>query len=110
MRRLSQAYPTLTNLSTLSEKTLGGRDIWVMRISTEPNDERPLLKPMMKYVGNMHGNEASGREVLLSFIEYILHTYTANPSHPEVGKLVRESDLHIIPTMNPDGFENAEEV
>ena len=55
----------------------------------------------------MHGNEVIGREVLLSFIEYVLQTYTTNPNNPEVGKLVRESDLHIIPTMNPDGFEKA---
>ena len=110
MRRLNLAYPTLTSLSTLSEKSLGGRDIWVMRISTEPNGQRPLLKPMLKYIANMHGNEVIGRELLLSFMEYLLQTYTSNPNDPEIGKLVRESDLHIIPTMNPDGFEKATKV
>ena len=111
LRRLNQVYPTLTRLYTLSEKSLGGRDLWAMQISTEANlGQRPLLKPMLKYVGNMHGNEVIGREVLLSFIEYVLQTYTANPNHPEIGKLVKGSDLHIIPTMNPDGFEKAQKV
>ena len=49
------------------------------------------------------------RELLLSFIDYLLQEYTRNPGgDPEITKLVGESDLHIIPTMNPDGFEKAE--
>ena len=47
--------------------------------------------------------------MLLSFIDYLLQEYTRNPGgDPEITKLVGESDLHIIPTMNPDGFEKAE--
>ena len=61
MRRLNQAYPKLTELYTLTEKSVDGRDLWAMRISTEGTGERPLLKPMLKYVANMHGNEVTGR-------------------------------------------------
>ena len=63
LRRLNAQYPTLTSLYTLSEKSVGGRDIWAMRISTNPNGQRDLLKPMLKYIGNMHGNEVIGRHV-----------------------------------------------
>ena len=47
-----------------------------MKISTDQG-ERADLKPMVKYVANMHGNEVVGRELLLAFIEYLVHTYQA---------------------------------
>ena len=47
-----------------------------MKISTDQG-ERSDLKPMVKYVANMHGNEVVGRELLLAFIEYLVQTYQA---------------------------------
>lgn len=38
--------------------SFAGREIWVMVVSRYPNEE-PLLKPNVKYVANMHGNEVS---------------------------------------------------
>ena len=36
---------------------------------------RELLKPMVRYVGNMHGNEPVGRELLNHFAETLLEGY-----------------------------------
>ena len=36
---------------------------------------RELLKPMVRYVGNMHGNEPVGREMLNHFAETLLEGY-----------------------------------
>ena len=42
-----------------------GRNLLCMRISQGVRNQRTLLKPMVKYVANIHGDEAVGRELLL---------------------------------------------
>ena len=33
------------------------------------------MEPMFKYVGNMHGDELAGRQVLIALAEYLVHNY-----------------------------------
>ena len=54
---------TVENLFILFYFLFLGRQLWVVKISTE--NQRSDLKPMVKYVANMHGNEVVGRELLL---------------------------------------------
>ena len=62
--------------------------------------ERVRLKPMMKLIGNMHGNEAVGREMLLALSAYLLENFNTSQ---RVGEIVRNTDIHIMPSLNPDG-------
>ena len=64
------------------------------------------LKPMMKLIGNMHGNEAVGRELLLALARYLLENFDTNQ---RVRDIVSKTDIHIMPSLNPDGFENSTE-
>lgn len=59
------------------------------------------LKPNVKYVANMHGNEAVGRELMLHLIAHILN-YSNKSTN--VMNLLRYTNIHILPSMNPDGF------
>ena len=60
------------------------------------------LFQILRYVGNMHGNEVVGREVLLKLIDDICEKYLADDS--DVTKLLTLTRIHILPTMNPDGY------
>ncbi len=56
-------------------------------------------------MGNMHGNEVVGRELLLKLAVELCDRYLDND--PEVKKLINSTRISIMPTMNPDGWEIA---
>ncbi len=51
-------------------------------------------------------SQAVGRELLLHLIEHLIAGYTAG-TDPYVKHLLENTRIHIMPTMNPDGFESA---
>lgn len=104
LQRLTAEHPQITKLHSIG-KSVQGRDLWAMQI-TDKIDEVEPGEPMFKYVGNMHGNEAIGRQILIYLVEYLLRNYRLNP---RVTKLINTTNIFIMPSMNPDGFEAAEE-
>ncbi|CAL9683911.1 unnamed protein product [Knipowitschia caucasica] len=104
LHSLSQKYPLITNLSSIGQ-SVEGRELWVMRITKHPNMDTVGL-PKFKYVGNMHGDETVSRQVLVYLIEYLLENYGEDP---RVTQLLNTTDIYILPSMNPDGFEKSVE-
>ncbi|XP_053642527.1 carboxypeptidase D isoform X4 [Cherax quadricarinatus] len=104
VRSMSATYPNLTALYSIG-KSVQGRELWVMVVSASPY-EHIVGQPNVKYVANMHGNEAVGREMLLHLIEYLTKSYTTDDY---VRWLLDNTRIHIMPSMNPDGFEVAKE-
>jgi len=51
----------------------------------------------------MHGDETVGRELSLYLIEWLVSNYGINQRATD---LVNNIDIFIMPSMNPDGFEN----
>lgn len=100
---LERDFPFIAKRGTIG-KSVQGRDLVFLRITANASAPRPIGRPMFKYVGNMHGNEAVGREVLIALAEHLAHNYEKDV---EVTKLIESTDIYILPSLNPDGFAKA---
>eukprot|EP00051_Salpingoeca_urceolata_P028160 m.485343 g.485343 ORF g.485343 m.485343 type:complete len:981 (+) comp23775_c0_seq1:177-3119(+) len=81
-------------------KSVDGRDLWVMRITGDLNPQPG--RPRFKYIGNMHGNEVVGRQMLIYLVQTLLDKYD-DDDDPDIRRLVDSTDIYIMPTLNPDG-------
>lgn len=80
-------------------KSSKDRDLFGVKISDNVSlDEK---EPEFKYIGNMHGNEIVGRDMLVLFIEDLVDRYRAGEL--EVVNAINNTEIFILPTMNPDG-------
>ncbi|XP_053693015.1 carboxypeptidase D [Sabethes cyaneus] len=100
---LAGNYPSITRLYSIG-KSVQQRNLWVMEITRNPGKHVPE-KPEVKYIANMHGNEVVGRELLLLFAKYLCENYNKSE---RVTKLVNNTRLHVLFSMNPDGYEISE--
>lgn len=105
LRNISARYPDLVQLYSIGT-SVQGRQLWVAMISKDVNDKEKLLKPHVKLIANMHGNEAIGRELLLQLLVYLVNSY---PTNKQVEHILDTTYLHLLPSMNPDGFEVSSE-
>ncbi|KAJ9597776.1 hypothetical protein L9F63_011384 [Diploptera punctata] len=84
----------------INKLIISGIKLWVLELSTAPADK--LGVPSVKLIGNIHGNEPVGREVLLHLIEFFVMNYE---SDDKVRWLLDNTRIHILPCLNPDGFQ-----
>ncbi|XP_068726921.1 carboxypeptidase D-like [Montipora capricornis] len=102
LKDYSKKYDKIARLYDIGT-SVQNRKLWVMEISNNPGKHEPG-EPEFKYVANMHGDEAIGREMLLHLIKYLCKNYGVNR---RVTNIIDTTRIHILPSMNPDGYEMA---
>lgn len=84
----------------ISKVLFSERSLWAIALSARTPNQHVLLRPEVKLIANMHGNEVVGKEMLLHLAEYLL---TSNDT--QVKQLLDNSRVWLMPSMNPDGLE-----
>jgi hypothetical protein len=120
MKASKEKCPSITSIYTIG-KSEAGTSIYSMIFSDNPlfHDEgRKIIfhiyyliflkklkyqsysigEPEIKFMGNMHGDEVVGRELLLQLIVYLCDNYGKSQL---ITNLIESVRLHIVPTMNP---------
>lgn len=92
------SYPEICRLVSIG-KSVQGRDLWFLKISDNPDLEED--EPEFKYISTMHGSEPVGMVMCLDLIDLLLSEYG---SDQRLTRLVNETEIWIMPLMNPDGY------
>jgi len=102
LQDLERNNPRLVKVGSIG-KTDQGRPLVYVKISNNV-EKRSLLEPMFKYVGNMDGNEVVGRQILIYLAQYLVNGYGRNNL---ITQLLNSTEVYIMPTLNPDGYDVA---
>lgn len=102
-RKLETEHPEIVKLHSIG-KSVRNRDLWAIEINANVGN-RSLLTPMFKYVANMHGDESVGRQLMIYLAQYLVENYGKDE---RVTRIVNTTDVFLMPSMNPDGYENSQ--
>jgi hypothetical protein len=97
LMQIAADHPSLCHLDSIGA-SFQGRGLWFMKISDNVNVEE--AEPEIKYIAAMHGDEVVGKEMCMYLINYLVDNYGVLP---RVTDLVNNTEIWIMPSMNPDG-------
>ncbi len=101
LKNLAVNYSNTMSLTSIG-KTYEGRDLWMVKLSDNVNQEED--EPGVLFMGAHHGNEKPSYEVCLFFIQYMVEQY-GNNSLPDIRDAINNTQIYVIPMVNPDGVE-----
>jgi len=96
---LEGSYPELARISVIGE-THEGRNIYALKISDNVNSDEAEAEVI--FIGCHHAREWISIEIPYLLGKYLVENYA---SDSQVRDLVNQSEIWIVPLLNPDGLE-----
>ncbi|KAM8887862.1 inactive carboxypeptidase-like protein X2 isoform 2-T2 [Synchiropus picturatus] len=106
MKVVNEMCPNVTRIYNIG-KSHSGLKLYAFEISDNPG-EHEVGEPEFRYSAGSHGNEVLGRELLLLLMQFMCLEYLSG--NQRIRHLVEETRIHLLPSINPDGYEKAFEV
>ncbi|XP_067285757.1 inactive carboxypeptidase-like protein X2 [Pseudorasbora parva] len=103
MKVVNEKCPNITRIYNIG-RSFRGQKLYAIEISDNPG-EHELGEPEFRYTAGSHGNEVLGRELLLLLMQFMCQEYLSG--NARVRHLVKETRIHLLPSVNPDGYEQA---
>uniref|UniRef100_A0A672KXM8 Carboxypeptidase X, M14 family member 2 n=1 Tax=Sinocyclocheilus grahami TaxID=75366 RepID=A0A672KXM8_SINGR len=103
MKVVNEMCPNITRIYNIG-KSYNGQKLYAIEISDNPG-EHELGEPEFRYTAGSHGNEVLGRELLLLLMQFMCQEYLSR--NTRIRRLVDETRIHLLPSVNPDGYEKA---
>jgi len=97
LQAIEAAHPSLCRLESAG-LSVQGRELWWLNISDNAGTEED--EPEFHYISTMHGDEVVGMEMCMYLINHLVDNYGTDP---QVTSLVDDTEIWIMPLMNPDG-------
>ena len=98
MQQIASDHPDICHLESAGQ-SVQDRELLFMKISDNVDIEE--AEPEFKYISTMHGDEPVGMELCLFLINLLVDEYGINDT---ITNLVDETEIWIMPLMNPDGY------
>ncbi|XP_026770454.1 inactive carboxypeptidase-like protein X2 [Pangasianodon hypophthalmus] len=105
MKVVNEMCPNITRIYNIG-KSYNGQKLYAIEITDNPG-EHELGEPEFRYTAGSHGNEVLGRELLLLLMQFLCVEYRSG--NQRIRHLVRETRIHLLPSVNPDGYDKASE-
>ena len=105
LKQLAMRYPGLVKPITLNHKTIEGRDVSGIEITTNPRDVGDG-KPIFLNMGVHHAREWPSSEHAMEFAHDLLANYGR---YERTTRLVNATRTIVIPIVNADGFNISRE-
>ena len=97
---MKQDYPDLITEKASIGTSIEGRDIWMVKISDNPNIDE--AEQVAYFDAVHHAREPLSMAATINYMFWLLENYATNP---QVQFLVDHREIYFVPVVNPDGYE-----